>query len=116
MRVSNIDGDTDGDGGIDILTMAGTRSFSVWNAETGALVSDTGLLEELLLSLAPDKHNMNGKLSKYDKHSDDKGSEPEVLVLATLNGKKITFVGMERQNGILAFDLTDPSLPKFIVL
>ncbi len=114
LRVSNIDGDTDGDGDIDVLTMPGTRSFSVWNAETGALVSDTGSLEELLLSLDPDKHNMNGKISKYDKRSDDKGPEPEALVLAELDGKQIAFVGMERQNGILAFELTDPSSPQFI--
>jgi len=114
LRVSNIDGDIDGDGDIDVLTMPGTRSMSIWNATTGELVSDTGSLEALLLSLDPDKHNMNGDLSDFDKRSDDKGPEPEALFVAEIDGKQIAIVGMERQNGLLLFDVTDPTSPFFV--
>lgn len=116
LRVSTVDGDTDGDGDIDVLTMPGTRSFSVWDAETGELVFDPGSLEGLLLSLDPLKHNINGEdgLDTFDKRSDDKGPEPEALTVATLDGRPLLFVAMERQNGVLAYGLEDPSAPEFL--
>ncbi len=112
LRVSKIDGDTNADGDIDVLTMTGTRSFSVWDAETGLLVKDSGSLESILLSLDPLKHNINdGLLSAFDARSPDKGPEPEALALAEVGGARLLFLGMERQNGLLAYDLTDPSNP-----
>ncbi len=112
LNVSTVDGDTDGDGDIDILTMPGTRSFSIWDAETGALVKDSGSLESILLTLDPLKHNISdGLLSAFDTRSDDKGPEPEALALAEVGGVRLLFLGMERQNGLLAYDLTDPSNP-----
>ncbi|MSR08669.1 MAG: VPLPA-CTERM sorting domain-containing protein [Gammaproteobacteria bacterium] len=112
LRVSSIDGDTNGDGDIDVLTMTGTRSFSVWDAETGLLVKDSGSLESLLLSLDPLKHNItDGLLSSFDARSPDKGPEPEALALAEVGGVRLLFLGLERQNGLLAYDLTDPSNP-----
>ncbi len=112
LRVSNIDGDTNGDGDIDVLTMTGSRSFSVWDAETGLLVKDSGSLESLLLSLDPLKHNItDGLLSAFDARSPDKGPEPEALALAEVGGVRLLFLGLERQNGLLAYDLTDPSNP-----
>ena len=112
LRVSTIDGDTNGDGDIDVLTMTGTRSFSVWDAETGLLVKDSGSLESILLTLDPLKHNINdGLLSAFDARSPDKGPEPEALALAEVGGVRLLFLGMERQNGLLAYDLTDPSNP-----
>lgn len=113
LRVSTVDGDLDGDGDIDELIMAGTRSVSIWDAETGERVSDTGSLESLLFSLDPDKHNINANLSKFDKRSDDKGPEPEALYLAEIEGKRIAFIGLERQGGILAFDISNPESPEF---
>jgi hypothetical protein len=35
-RISNLQGDTDGDGDFDELYCVGARSFSIWNASTGA--------------------------------------------------------------------------------
>ncbi len=113
LRVSTVDGDLDDDGDIDELIMPGTRSVSIWDAETGELVSDTGSLESLLFSLDPDKHNINTKLSKFDQRSDDKGPEPEALYLAEIEGKQIAFIGLERQGGILAFDISNPESPEF---
>lgn len=110
LRISNIDGDTDNDGEIEVLTMPGTRSITIWDAETGSLVADTGSLENVLLELDPLKHNIDdGLLSEFDKRSDDKGAEPESLIIQEIDGKLIAFVGLERQGGVLALDISDPT-------
>jgi hypothetical protein len=112
LRISRVDGDTDADGDIDVLTMTGTRSFSIWNAATGQLVKDSGSLESILLTLDPLLHNItDGLTSTFDARSPDKGPEPEGLALAEVNGALVLFLGMERQNGLLAYDLSDPDNP-----
>lgn len=115
LRVSNIDGDTDNDGQIEVLTMTGTRSFSIWDAETGDLVSDSGSFETVLLALDPTLHNItDGNPATFDARSPDKGPEPEALALGEVDGRRIAFLGMERQNGLLAYDITDPASPAFL--
>ena len=130
LNVSRLDGDTDGDGKIDDPTMIGSRSFSIWNADTGALVWDSGSgngiasdgsinpltnLESLLLSLDPTLFNMNnGNASLFDTRSDDKGPEPEALTIGQINGRTYAYIGMERQNGIVVFDITVPTAPFFV--
>lgn len=115
LNVSRLDGDTDADGKIDTPTMIGTRSFSIWNADTGALVWDSGSLESVLLGLDPTMHNNNqnsfGTAPNTDTRSDDKGPEPEALTVAQFGGKMLAFVGLERQGGILVYDITNPNNP-----
>jgi hypothetical protein len=114
LNVSRIDGDTNGDGKIDQLTMIGTRSFSIWNAETGALVADSGSLEAQLLALDPARHNINREGTVIDNRSDDKGPEPEALAVFTWMGSTYTAVGLERQNGIVVYDISNPASPFFV--
>ncbi|KAF0093090.1 MAG: Uncharacterized protein E1N59_3165 [Puniceicoccaceae bacterium 5H] len=116
LQVSIMDGDTDGDGDIDELTMFGTRGFSILDDE-GNLVVDSGSLENLLLAMEPDVnyHNAEGEggiPDSFDGRSDNKGPEPEGLdVIQLEDGTVLLALGMERQNGILLFDITDPSNP-----
>jgi hypothetical protein len=63
LRVVRDLSDPDNNGLINDVIMPGTRSFTVWNASTGALVADTGSFESLLLTLSPTLHNMNGESS-----------------------------------------------------
>jgi hypothetical protein len=111
LNLSRIDGDTDGDGDIDVPVMFGTRSFSLWNAATGALVTDSGSLEAALLSLDPTRFNINRENVSLDNRSDDKGPEPEALSVFTSNGQTYAAVGLERQNGILLYNITNPLTP-----
>lgn len=118
LRVSNLDGDTNGDGLIDQLVTAGSRGFSILNADTGALVFDSGSLEALLLSIDPAHHNFDaespGALT-FDARSTTKGPEPEALKLFTLaNGNTYLALGMERQYGLLLYDITDPNAPSLV--
>jgi len=121
LNVSRLDGDTGanggtaGDGKIDEPVMIGTRSFSIWNADTGALVWDSGSLESVLAGLDPTLHNMNsGSSANFDTRSDDKGPEPEALAVGQIGSNWYAFLGMERQNGLLMYDITNPNNPYFV--
>ncbi len=118
LNLSRIDGDTDADGKIDDITMIGTRSYTIWEVQPdGSLVIkyDSGSLEPLLLGLDPAAHNISsGTLSLTDTRSDDKGPEPEGLSVFEIDGKTILALALERQNGLLLFDITDPSAPGFL--
>jgi len=107
--------DPDDDNLINEVIMFGTRSFSIWNANTGARVGDTGSLEPLLLSLYPTLHNIEeGDLGEFDKRSDNKGPEPEALAYGKIGANNYVFVGMERQGAILMYNVNDPSAPVFV--
>lgn len=113
LRVSRVDG-LNADGEYEEFVMPGTRSYSIWDAETGALVYDPGSLEPLLWSLDPAFHNAeDGTTDEFDSRSDAKGPEPEALAVIDLGHSVLLAVGMERQNGILLFDLSDPFAPVF---
>jgi hypothetical protein len=129
LNVSRLDGDTDGDGKIDTPTMIGTRSFSIWNADTGALVWDSGSgngnrldttanpltnIESLMLALDPAFHNTNNAVAaSTDTRSDDKGPEPEGMTIGQFGSDMLAFIGLERQNGIMVFNISDPTAPFF---
>jgi hypothetical protein len=113
--ISSFDGDDDGDGDIDSPTMLGTRSFSIFDAETGDRVYDSGsTLEVLVATLAPEVFNSDGDPATFDSRSDDRGPEPEGIALASLGGRHYLFVTLERCGGVAMFDVTDPSGPGFI--
>jgi hypothetical protein len=116
LTVTTALGDTDSDGDFDRLYVPGGRSFSIWNARTGALVFDSGAeLEQLLTNLLPDEFNANHEENdSLDNRSDNKGPEPEGVTLGVVRGKLYAFVGLERIGGILVLDLTDPKSPEFI--
>jgi len=108
LNISRFDGNTDGDPLIEVPTMFGTRSFTLWD-EAGNRVFDSGsMLEEFVRVNAPLTFNMNnGVTSAIDTRSDDKGPEPEALAYGEVDGRKYIFVGAERQNGVFQFDVTD---------
>jgi PKD repeat protein len=109
LQLLRYEGDTDNDGLIDLPTMMGTRSFTIWNSSNGSLVYDSGsTLEMFAAANDPESFNTNsGNLSNTDTRSDDKGPEPEAVAYASLGGRDYAFLGCERQNGIYAFDITD---------
>ncbi len=110
LNISRVDGNTDGDALIEVPTMIGTRSFTLWD-EAGNRVFDSGsMLEEFVRSNFPLTFNMNnGAASGIDSRSDDKGPEPEALAHGMIDGRHYLFVGAERQNGLFQFDITDLS-------
>ncbi len=116
LTVTSALGDADGDGKFEKLFVLGARSFSIWNAATGALVFDSGAeLEQILANLLPDEFNSNHEENdSLDNRSDNKGPEPEGVTLGRVKGKLYAFLGLERIGGILVLDLTDPKSPAFV--
>lgn len=102
-------GNLDGDAGIEDPHMMGTRSLTIWNANTTALVFDSGsMIENYVAANDPTTFNINsGLTSNFDTRSDDKGPEPEALAFGSIAGRDYLFLGAERQNGIFQFDITD---------
>lgn len=116
LTVTSSQGDTDGDGDFDRLYVPGARSFSIWNARTGALVFDSGAeLEQLLANLLPAEFNANHEENdSLDNRSDNKGPEPEGVTLGVVRGRLYAFVGLERIGGIVTLDLSDPRNPEYV--
>jgi len=103
LTVSNapgLRGDTDGDGDIDQILMYGGRSFSILDS-SGAIVFDSAdVIERIVAEQFPALLD--------DTRSDNKGPEPEGIEIGHIGGRTYAFVGLERSNMTLAFDVTDP--------
>ena len=105
LNITTTLGDKDGDGDLDAIYSFGARSFSVWNASTGALVWDSK--NELDVK--------SNELGVYDDlRSDDKGAEPEAITIGRVGSKTVAYVGLERTDAVAVYDITDPTKPVFV--
>lgn len=119
LTVTNQTGDLDGDGDFDEIHVFGGRSFSVWSLDAagglGAQVFDNGdSIEQLTAARFPANFNASHSNNLLDDRSDNKGPEPEGLVVGEAYGRTFGFVGLERIGGVLMYDLTDPTNPTFL--
>jgi hypothetical protein len=115
LKIINTEGDVDGDGDYDELHAYGARSISIWDAN-GALVADTGdSIEQAAALVNPDNFNStNDANDSFDDRSDDKGPEPEGVVVGKVAGREYAFVGLERIGGVMIFDVSDPQNPRYV--
>ncbi|MEL6870464.1 MAG: choice-of-anchor I family protein [Pseudomonadota bacterium] len=107
-------GDPDGDGLVNQVHAYGARSFSIWTTQ-GKLVWDSGnAFESITANLLPEHFNStNDDNDSFDNRSDDKGPEPEGVVIGKVAGEYLAFVGLERVGGIMVYNVTDPYAPYF---
>jgi 2',3'-cyclic-nucleotide 2'-phosphodiesterase (5'-nucleotidase family) len=108
LTVSNatgLRGDTDGDGDIDKILSYGGRSFSILDS-TGARIFDSGDMLEMIVASQFSAQFDDGR-------SDNKGPEPEGVIVAKIGARTFAFVGLERSHMVLAFDVTNPLSPTF---
>lgn len=90
----------------------GARSFSIWD-EAGDLVFDSGSqLSEIANTTS--HFNVSNDAQENDNRSDDKGVEPEAIEVAVIEGSTIAFIGLERQGGVAAYDVSNPQAPVFL--
>jgi Ca2+-binding RTX toxin-like protein len=114
LNVTKTLGNPDGDGDYDKLYAFGARSFSIWTAE-GNLVYDSGdQLEQITATQVPTSFNSDGTPSSFDTRSDNKGPEPEGVVVGTIGNRTYAFIGLERTGGVMVFDVTTPTSPAFV--
>ena len=118
---------------IDALYMWGARSFTIWNT-SGEVVWDSGsefeeyVAENYVVYLntqADDEFDPNSDgtvtaaemvasmAEEVDGRSDDKGGEPEAVAVGRIGDRHYAFIGLERQGGIMVYDVTDPTAPSF---
>jgi hypothetical protein len=107
-------GDTDNDGDLDRLYALGGRSFSIYNAATGEQVYDSGSVieEQVYASYSADLL----KAKQVQGRLDNKGPEPESVVIGEVRGVTYAFVGLERASAVAVFDVSNPQRVRFVRL
>lgn len=114
LNVSTIDGDTDGDGDLDELFSYGSRGFTIFDADTGAVVFDSGdqfarIAADLnAVSFNDDDDNPN------EDRSDNKGVEPEAITVGQVGDATYAFIGLERDGGIVIYNISDPANAEYV--
>ena len=103
--VSN-EGDYDTDGKLDQAYAFGSRSFRIYDQNQNLIFDSGNQLEELAK-----------QLGIYDDgRSDDKGTEPEMVITQVIGGRRYAFIGLERgsTSTVAVFDITDPYAPTYV--
>ncbi|WP_417876698.1 choice-of-anchor I family protein [Winogradskyella sediminis] len=116
LTATNANGDLDDDGDFDEIHVLGSRSFSIWNASTGALVFDSGDDFERITANDPtygDLFNVSNSNNNFKNRSDNKGPEPEGVTVAEIDGEIYAFITLERVGGFMTYNVTDPNNPVF---
>lgn len=94
------------------LYALGGRSFSIYNAQTGAQVYDSGSdLERRAYATLP--ISLLGNAQVKDR-LDNKGPEPESVAIGQVRGRPHAFVALERTSAILVYDVSNPASPVFV--
>ena len=89
----------------------GARSFSIWDADTGAQVFDSGAdFERTVYNDA----TPSLLFSALKGRMDDKGPEPENIVVGKVGNETFAFIGLERSSVIMMYQVTNPLKPKFV--
>lgn len=114
LKTTKANGDTDGDGDYDKIYTFGGRSFSV-RSSSGVLLWDSGdQFERILAEKYPLYFNASNANNTFDDRSDDKGPEPEGVVVGEAYGRPYAFIGLERVGGVMVYDMTIPFFPWFV--
>ena len=101
-------------GQFDALFAFGARSFSIWTQD-GRQVWDSGEDFERRTAFIPQANfNASHDNNDFDNRSDNKGPEPEGVVLGQLGAKTFAFIGLERIGGVMVYDVSNPNSPQFV--
>jgi len=117
LTVTNATGDINNNGKFEEVHVFGTRSFSIWNANTGTMVYDSGDDFEQITLADPTYgaiFNADHSGVAIKNRSDNKGPEPEGVALARINDTVYAFISLERIGGIMVYDVTNPANPQFV--
>ncbi|WP_432460716.1 choice-of-anchor I family protein [Agarivorans sp. QJM3NY_25] len=93
----------------DLIYTFGARSFSIFDLAANRIFDSGNQLSDLANS--PQHWNASNDNQSNDDRSDDKGVEPEAITVAKINGATIAFIGLERQGGVAAYDISKPAAP-----
>lgn len=93
----------------------GSRSFTIYNADTMELVYDSAnQFESKTAGYLADWFNCSNDDIEIDSRSAKKGVEPETTTVKEIDGRMYAFIGLERIGGIMVYDVTDPSSASYV--
>ena len=82
------------------------------------MVFDSGSdIERIVYNDANDDSTYRLNLLQADQllgRLDNKGPEPESVVVGMVRGQRYAFIGLERSSGILVYNISDPARAKFV--
>ncbi|MDT0554601.1 choice-of-anchor I family protein [Patiriisocius hiemis] len=117
INVTNASGDIDNDGEFEEIHVFGGRSFSIFEANTGTLVYDSGNDFETITANHPIYgaiFNASNSNNSFKDRSDNKGPEPEGVIVKEIDGNHYAFILLERIGGVMVYDVSDPMAPVFV--
>jgi DNA-binding beta-propeller fold protein YncE len=114
LNVTKFSGDSDGDGDFDRLFALGSRSFSVWTEDGTQLFDSGSQFEQVTARRYPANFNASHDSNSLEDRSDNKGPEPEGVVIGQINSRNFAFIGLERIGGVMVYDVTNPQGPRFV--
>ncbi|RRO25306.1 choice-of-anchor I family protein [Flavobacteriaceae bacterium 14752] len=117
INFTNASGDANNDGLFEELHVFGGRSFSIFDVDAGNLVYDSG--NDFAHITAADPvygaiFNASNSNNSFKNRSDNKGVEPENVIVQEIDGSYYAFIILERIGGVMAYDVTNPSVPVFL--
>lgn len=93
----------------------GSRSFTIYNADTMELVYDSANeFESRTASYLSWWFNSSNDDSSVDDRSAKKGPEPESVIVKQIGNSMYAFIGLERIGGVMVYDVTNPSAASFV--
>ncbi|MFT7073282.1 MAG: hypothetical protein ACJAX3_002275 [Patiriisocius sp.] len=117
INISAASGDADGDGLYEEIHVFGGRSFSIFEAATGTLVYDSANDFEVITAADPVYgaiFNASNSNNNPKNRSDNKGPEPEGVLVKEIADQFYAFVLLERIGGVMVYNITDPVNPVFL--
>ncbi len=115
-RVTNANGNTDTNPDFEEIFCNGTRSFSIFNANTKQIVYDSGdSFETYSAANFPTIFNADHTASNTPKaRSRVRGPEPEGITTAKIGTQTFAFITIERLGGVMVFNVTNPNAVTFV--
>ncbi len=116
IKITAASGDLDGDGEYEEIHVYGGRSFSIYDGSTGTQVYDSGddferaTLEDPVYSAI---FNTTNDENEIKNRSDNKGPEPEAVMIQEIEGDFYAFIGLERIGGFMVYNVSNPVAPTF---
>ena len=123
LQVSTIDGDLDGDGDLDQLFAFGSRSFTIFDTDGNVVFESGDDFEQIIAAVRPPNAFNNDDFGEDpsddpnevdENRSDNGGSEPETIAVGQIGDVTLAFIGLERDNGIMIYDISDPANSTFV--
>jgi hypothetical protein len=111
-------GDANGDGDFDQIFTLGGRGVSIFRQNADGSIEKVretgGEFEAIIAAGFPAIFNINQGGTAIDNRSDDKGPEPEGVDVGVVGGRTYAFIALERVNGVMVYDVTDPANASFV--